>query len=363
MTLRVLLFDTLRQSLGTEVTAEVPVGATGTDLLDQLAADHPVDRRAPADDPAGRQPPLRPTGDGAGAGRRGRADHARQRRVTRAATLLLLVCAAPASAQLRWQVRDAEPAVEVAATAKAGTHENTVGLRLATGVGVPLGAREHGVVIRAGAGAEALAQDLGISGAALGAQADLSIGYAFGERHRQRGAETRPPRRHELAYALVGYLDADSTSQLSGALRYRHTREAWSLDVQFENDALAQQLLDRYRTFALRVQLLRRDTAVPVGVGLRTVVWTGTTQGLGRLGRDEAYDLSGQYGGDRSHGILALDLVRGDLTLSVGIDSEAVRSTLQNSFHYVIDDGQIPRLDRPGRVFVRIALGEAGGLY
>ena len=42
MTLRVLLFDTLRQSLGPEVAADVPTGATGSDLLDCLAADHPA---------------------------------------------------------------------------------------------------------------------------------------------------------------------------------------------------------------------------------------------------------------------------------------------------------------------------------
>ncbi len=274
-----------------------------------------------------------------------------------------LLLAAPASAQLRWPVRAAGPSAEVAATAKAGTHENALGLRVGASWSLPLGARAHDVVVRAGAEAEGLAQDLGIAGPALGAHADLSVGYAFGRTHRRRGAEARPPRTHELAVALIGYLDTDSTSQWSGALRYRRTRPAWALDVVFENDALAQQLLDRYRTFALRVQVLRRDTAVPIGLGLRAVVWTGTTEGLGRLGRDESYDLSGQYGGDRSHGILALDVVRGDLTLSLGLDSEAIRSTLQNSFHYLIDDGQIPRLDRPPRVFVRIALNEAGGLY
>ena len=79
MTLRVLLFDTLRQSLGPEVTAEVPEGATGADLLDRLAADHPIIAR------------HRPTIQLAvnlryarlatvlSRGRRGRADHARQR--------------------------------------------------------------------------------------------------------------------------------------------------------------------------------------------------------------------------------------------------------------------------------------------
>ena len=43
MTLRVLLFDVLRRSIGQdEVSADVPEGATGTDLLDRLAADHPA---------------------------------------------------------------------------------------------------------------------------------------------------------------------------------------------------------------------------------------------------------------------------------------------------------------------------------
>ena len=42
VTVRVLLFDTLRQSLGPEVTAEVSDDATGADLLDRLADEHPV---------------------------------------------------------------------------------------------------------------------------------------------------------------------------------------------------------------------------------------------------------------------------------------------------------------------------------
>ena len=41
-TVRVLLFDVLRREIGeSEVRAEVPDGATGADLLDRLAAEHP----------------------------------------------------------------------------------------------------------------------------------------------------------------------------------------------------------------------------------------------------------------------------------------------------------------------------------
>lgn len=43
MTVRVLLFDVLRRSVGeSELRAEVPDGATGADLLDHLAAAHPA---------------------------------------------------------------------------------------------------------------------------------------------------------------------------------------------------------------------------------------------------------------------------------------------------------------------------------
>lgn len=254
-------------------------------------------------------------------------------------------------AQARHDLEVGRAVVTVAGTGKAGTHENTLGALVGARVRLPLGLR-----VRSALEVEALVEDLGIPGPSAGAQAALEVGYAFGD---ERGGE----REHEVGYYLVSYLDGDRTSQVSGGIRYRHTQPSWSLEVQFENDALAHQLLDRYRTFALRTRYLRRDTPLPVGFGIRAVVWTGTTEGLGRLGRDDVYDLSGQYGGDVAHGVLALDVYHGGLTLSLGVDSEAVRSTLQNSFHYLIDDGQIPRLDLPPRLFIRLALNEIGGLY
>ena len=292
------------------------------------------------------------------------ADGLRQRLVWVRAVGLAALCGVAASAQ---PVSSESVTVGAAVTGKVGTHENALGVALGASAPLPLGlAREHAAFVRATAGVEALVQDLGLPGRSLGAQASLEAGYAFGARRPYPSADGYGPRprAHTLAYSLVAYLDSDGTSQLSGALRYQYAGPSASLDVQFENDALAHQLLDRYRTFALRVRYLRRDGDVPVGAGLRAVVWTGTTEGLGRLGRDESYDLSGQHGGAYAHGILALDLYRGDVTLSVGVDSEGVRSTLQNSFHYLIDDGQIPRLeDRPPRLFLRLALHEVGGLY
>lgn len=261
---------------------------------------------------------------------------------------------------------DAGPlALGAAVTAKAGTHETTVGLRLHAETPLATWSR-HVLLLRGGVGAEVLFDDLGIPGASVGAQPGVELAYAFGAPVQSATSDVlqRSVRRHEVAYFIVSYLDTDRTSQWSGGIRYRHATAASTVEVAYENDSFAHQLLDRYRTAAIRVQYLRTDLPTPTGVGLRAVLWTGTTEGLGRLGRDEVYDLSEQYGGAYPHGILALDVVRGGVTLSLGVDSEAIRSAIQNSFHTLIDDGQIPRLaGRPAQVFVRLALNEGGGLY
>ncbi|MEM0961652.1 MAG: polymorphic toxin type 23 domain-containing protein [Bacteroidota bacterium] len=250
-----------------------------------------------------------------------------------------------------------------ALTATVGTHETDLGLRADARVWL-LDRQPLAVGLRLRAAANGHVQDLGLDGASLGAVPSVELAAAFGPSVRagSRGA-VRSSRRHEVGYRLLGYLDTDGTSQLSGAIRYRRSTDAGVFEVTYENDSFAHLLRDEFRTAALRASIVRTDWETPAGLGLRLVLWTGTTSGLGRLTRDEVYDLSGQLGGDVSHGILAVDAIYGGLTLSVGVDSEAIRSAVQNTFHDLIDDGQIPALDRPARLVVRIALNEGASLY
>ncbi len=282
------------------------------------------------------------------------------------AGLAVLMSAAPGAAQGSGTLLDTPRlSVGAAATAKVGTHETALGARVHAAVPVVSG-RRVAVLGRAGLGVEGLVEDLGIPGASVGAQPGVELAVAFGAPVRSATGDALQPsvRRHEVAYAVLRYLDPDGTSQWSGGVRYRLATPGRVVEVAYENDALAHQLLDRFRTAAIRARVVRTIGDVPVGVGVRAVIWTGTTEGLGRLGRDEAYDLSGQLGGAFPHGIVALDVMRGGLTVSLGLDSEAIRSAIQNSFHTLIDDGQIPRIEgRPARVVVRLALNEGGGLY
>ncbi|WP_412061726.1 polymorphic toxin type 23 domain-containing protein [Rubrivirga sp. IMCC45206] len=277
------------------------------------------------------------------------------------AALLAVPCAAQASGPLLDTPR---LQIGAAATAKVGTHETALGARLHAAAPLIRG-RSVGLLVRGGVGVEGLVDDLGIPGAGVGAQPGIELAVAFGPPVRRATGDVLQPsvRRHELAYALLGYLDSDGTSQASGGIRYRLATARSVVEVAYENDAFAHLLRDEFRTAAIRVRVVRTDRETPAGLGLRAVLWTGTTAGLGRLTRNETYDLSGQLGGAYSHGILALDAVYGGLTLSLGVDAEGVRSAIQNTFHRLIDDGQIPRRDRAPRLFIRLALNEGGGLY
>ena len=283
-----------------------------------------------------------------------------------AALLVLALGLLPARAQTSAAWLDGSArTVGVAATAKAGTHENAVGVRV-YGAAPVLDGAGRSLALRGGLGVEALATDLGIPGPSVGAQPSLEVALAAGPAVRSPTGDVLQPsvRRHELAYTLLAYLDADGTSQAVGGLRYRYAAPAAVVELAYENDALVPPVRDQYRTAAIRLRYLRTGGGVPVGVGLRAVLWTGTTEGLGKLGRDESYDLTGQRGAEHPHGILAVDLVRGGLTASVGIDSEGVRDAIQNTWHDLIDRGAIPvREGRPARLFVRLALNEGGGLY
>lgn len=251
---------------------------------------------------------------------------------------------------------------------EAGTHVNAVGVGAEAEYRLVSRGTERGgttLVLTSRAGARGVATGLGIPGSNWTAAGEIGVAVSFGQRHGLPDtiALMRADRAHTVRLVSVVYGATDGTSQRSGRLEYARAGERSLFTLAFENDFLALQRLDRYRTFALRAGYRWMRGRAPVGVGARLILWTGTTEGLGFLGRGETYDLRGQHGGEHSHGILALDLTRGAVRLSVGVDAEPVRTTVQNRFHDLIDDGAIPALDRRGRAYVQLSVNDLGTLY
>ncbi|HEX6039852.1 polymorphic toxin type 23 domain-containing protein [Longimicrobium sp.] len=245
---------------------------------------------------------------------------------------------------------------------QAGTHVNGAGLEAGVARAVlSSGHRPVTVVAELQGAGWVRATDLGIPGprgTGMGAaRARLSFGTAVPD------AEAVRTRRHTVEYGLIGYASTDRTSQWSGALGYTYAAGDRRYEVAVEDDFFALQFRDEYRTFAMRARVLRGSGAERRGAGAKLVFWTGTTTGLGFLGRDETYDLSRQHGGGFSHGILSADVYVGPVELSLGYDAEPIRATLQNGLHRLIDDGRIPALDRSPRVFVQLGWNGSITLY
>lgn len=164
-------------------------------------------------------------------------------------------------------------------------------------------------------------------------------------------------RRWAFSYYLLYYWSDDNTSQISGALGIHSRREKDITSFVFENDILGGRGRDEFRTIAFDINHSHRFTRRWIGFGTNLTLWTGTTNGLGSRNRNEIYDLTNQFGGRFSNGILSFKLNVDNIVFSIGYDSEHIRDFFQNNFHYIINDGKLPRLEnRDDRFFFSISI-------
>ncbi|MBU1240909.1 hypothetical protein KKF84_07175 [Myxococcota bacterium] len=196
-------------------------------------------------------------------------------------------------------------------------------------------------------------QVLGVSGLALG----------FGSSAVQKGLPFVTRRRHTFFYQHEIFWDSEDTGQLSGAAGYIYSSPSFSTRIIFENDILAFQGFDAYRTGALEWSVHFPYRGHPVGLGLGFIAWTGETPRPNDMTRDDVYDLSNRHGGAYSHGILYGAIFFRRFRLSVGWDSEKSRDVIQNNLHYLINDGKVPPLDRKSRFFLLLSLNTLYSLY
>ena len=137
-------------------------------------------------------------------------------------------------------------------------------------------------------------------------------------------------RRYALAYNYLWYLDNAGTSQLSGGLGF-HFRQ---LALFVENDFFAGQGKDRFRTNDAKITYHTER----LNFRFQTKLWTGETEGAKIIdGNPRIKDLSDNYLGKTSHGIISLGLdyylfAGNVLNVDTGVDHEQVRDMLQNKF-------------------------------
>lgn len=170
-----------------------------------------------------------------------------------------------------------------------------------------------------------------------------------------------------LGYSYNFYLDDVETSQNTATLGLGV--DGWFLWL--ENDALADGIMDRFRTATFLIGYEDADTRL----ALNSLMWTGDPASKGRTnisakdypGVNGAVNLEHAKHGDCSHGILTIQLQRRVLTdqvlrFDVGMDAEQIRHALQNrlihdaviipTWLFNIKNRHVPMLDRKGKPYL-----------
>lgn len=205
----------------------------------------------------------------------------------------------------------------------------------------------------------------GIPGGQLSLEGAAVLGVTLGDEQVQKGLPFLCGHRAwTIMLFYKGLLDTQATSQWTGAFLFSYSHPGFTFRLLLENDALALQGLDQYRTGAAEISLHFGHSPHTWGIGLGVILWTGTTKGLANLDFGQTYNMSGQHGATSSHGVVFLSLYYRFLKLSLGWDAEAIRDTVQYQWiHRLIDDGRIPSVKRPDRIFFQLQINPTSTLY
>ncbi len=223
-------------------------------------------------------------------------------------------------------------------------------------------------------GAMAWGMDFGIPGMKKTARADMKLLYCLGE---AQGFEAWLPwarGRHSLSFGFNGYLANDGTSQVSGQLDYLYTAGIDAFLINYENDTMKPWPADEYRTGAFRLSWLRSFGGHMAGLAAGFNLWAGQRVfDIAQIwnGGDIAWPtemargqtVSLYYAGEYAVDVVYVCLLFDHCALSAGYDSELFKRLIHNSIHWILNDGNLPEVDRPDRFYLEFRIGEGRSLW
>ncbi len=168
-----------------------------------------------------------------------------------------------------------------------------------------------------------------------------------------------------VAYSYNLYSNKIKTSQVTGIVNLQFGK----ISFITENDILAKQVLDRFRTGSFLLQY-QHDSIVQVAINC--TMWTGKMGQFTKIDNKEFYnkcymDTTGGLYCNYSHGLLSLQTKINmgfgqNIQGNVGVDAEQVRNAVQNKFIHDLkfipkkwnkaQNCHIPMLDTTGNAFL-----------
>lgn len=155
---------------------------------------------------------------------------------------------------------------------------------------------------------------------------------------------------NSIAYSFNAYFNKRKTTQQTGIISI----QVHQFSLLTENDILARQTLDRFRTAAILLQYQYEDK---FQAALNCSMWTGSMGNKQHSDRPEFrsgcyMDTAGGIYANTSHGLLSAQFKYNvgysqNIQANVGIDAEQVRNVLQNKF--IHDMPFVPKKLRKGK--------------
>lgn len=212
--------------------------------------------------------------------------------------------------------------------------------------------------------------DFGIPGESNVLEGHLKFLYSIGEENKfyYKYPEIMGHGRHTISIGYNGFLTTDSTSQVVGQIDYTYANDRFINVFNYMNDTIFIYPSDKYRTAAVKFTHYRELKNNLIGFSGGFSIWAG----------ERKFDLEDIWnGGDINipdevkrgetvtlyHGKeYATNIVYGaisfnNISLSLGWDSELFKKGIHNSIHYLINDGNLPSVDREDRIFLELKIG------
>lgn len=181
-------------------------------------------------------------------------------------------------------------------------------------------------------------------------------------------------RRHNVCFGYTGYVTTDSTSQITGQLDYSYIKNNNAFIINYENDTMLFYSSDKYRTAAFKLTYLHDMGKNVIGISSGFNLWAGERHidlweiwNNGKIKipdevhRGETVTLynAKEYAVD----VVYVSFVLNNYSLSFGYDSELFKRLIHNNIHYILNDGNIPIIDRPDRFYILFKIGFIDDLF
>lgn len=246
----------------------------------------------------------------------------------------------------------------------AGTHRNGIGLNGDLTVWLPLGKLPAGLAAKLDFNGSAYLSNFGMPGRSAQLETGGALMVGWGKPPEFGASKWLPasPYRHTFAKRYTYYFTTDGTSQPYADFSYQVNISNKIFIFRVGNDAYAVKR-DGFRSSAGDVTAYINRTDCLLGFSAGFKLWHGDYSDQCYLNRGQVYDFTDIVGGDHTLGLVYVSFRYNAFGISVGYDSDKIRTALQNTVHWIMYNGAVPDVNRGDKIFIELSIFGNHGQY